>query len=86
MPTAVQRDLMRRFLKPVAGGEAGFIACRSQGMGGGKNDWIAGMGRGSALGQHCQAAGWISGLESRGRSDREARHSWLAALYRLELS
>jgi len=86
MPTAVQRDRMRRFLKPVAGGEAGFIACRSPRMGGAENDWTGGMGRGAALGTHCQAAGWISGVASRGRSDREARHSWLAALYRLELS
>ena len=82
MPTAVQRDLMRRFLKPVAG----FIACDSPRMGCGKNDWTGGTGRGAVLGTHCQAAGWISGLASRGRFDREARHSWLAALYRLEFS
>jgi hypothetical protein len=86
MPTAVQRDLMRRFLKAVAGGEAGFIASVSQRMGGAENAWTGGTGHGAVLGTHCQAAGWISGLASRGRFDREARHSWLAALYRLELS
>jgi hypothetical protein len=80
MPTAVQRDLMRRFLKPVAGGEEGFIACGSQPMSGAKNDGTGGRGRGAALGTHGQAAGWISNLASRGRFDREARHSWLAAL------
>ena len=86
IPTAVQRDLMRRFLKPAAGGEAGFIARRSQGMGGEDDAWTGGTERGAALGTHCHAAVWISGLASRGRFDREARHSWLAALYRLELS
>jgi hypothetical protein len=71
----------------VARGETGFIACGSPRMGGAENDWTGGTGRGAALGTHCQAAGWISsGLASRGRFDREAGHSWLAALYRLELS
>jgi hypothetical protein len=86
MPTALQRDLMRRFRKPVAGGKAGFIVCGSPRTGGAENDSTGGTGRGAALGTHCQAASWISDLASRGRFDREASHSWLGALYRLELS
>jgi hypothetical protein len=80
MPTAVQRDLMRRFLKPVAGGEGGFIACGSQAMSGAEHGETGGAGRDAALGTYGQAAGWISNLASRGRFDRKARHSWLAAL------
>jgi len=84
MPTAVQRDLMRRFLNPVARGEAGFIACGSPRMGYAENDLTDGVVCGAALNTFGQAAVGISDLASRGRFDREARHSRLAALYRLE--
>ncbi|WP_165101771.1 MULTISPECIES: hypothetical protein [unclassified Caballeronia] len=84
MPTAVQRGLMRRFRKPVTGGEAELIACRSPRMGGAENDLTGGGGRGVALDTLGQAAVGISDWASRGRFDREARHSRLAALYRLE--
>jgi len=76
MPSAVQRDRMRRFLERAAEGEAGFIAGGSQRMGGAGND-RAGRTRwgiGAALGAQCQAAAWISALALRGRFGREARH------------
>ena len=84
IPTAVQRDLMRRFLNPVARGKAGFIARGSPRLGSAENDLTGGVLRGAALDTFGQAAVRISDWASRGRFDREARHSRLAALYRLE--
>ncbi|MGX7001443.1 hypothetical protein [Caballeronia sp. KNU42] len=57
MPTAVQRGQMRRFLKPAAGGGAGFIASGLPATGGAGNDRTGDTGRGAALGGHAQAAG-----------------------------